>query len=148
MEIQQWCHRRSTFIALIVMMVRLVETRTFQLGVLMPTSGEWPIGETVAGAVTVAIDKINTDPSLTSLRSGGHEVSFIWQDTMCDQGYGLGVSVDMFIMTSQSNTPLDGIIGESIITSSLYLYIMTSQSNMPLGGIIGESIITSCLYCL
>ena len=89
--------------------VFLVDARTFRAGVLLPVTGSWPVGRTSAGAVTLALDHVNSDPTLTALRSGGHRIEFVWRDTQCDIGTGLTAMMEM---KSNTSHPVDVFIGE------------------------------------
>ena len=38
--------------------------KRLRLGILLPMTGDWPIGRTVIGAVSLAVDDVNNDPGL------------------------------------------------------------------------------------
>ena len=60
-------------------------TKKLVLGALLPISGSWRAGRTAAGALPIAVDKVNADPSLLP----GHVLSFIWRDDGCNALKGL-----------------------------------------------------------
>ena len=80
----------------------------------MPYTGTWPIGRTTAGAVTLALENINRDVTLTALRHGGHNFSAVWRDTKCLDSEGLPEVVNLWAIEK-----VDGFIGEFIFC--LYL---------------------------
>ena len=72
---------------LLLLRVCLVDSREFTLGFLVPYSkcqhvgNSYHCGKMYASAITVALEKINSDPHLLS----GHNITYIWSDTQCDQ---------------------------------------------------------------
>ena len=83
---------------------RPVQSREFTLGFLVPYNecAQIPYfcGKMYASAITVAIEKINSDPHLLV----GHNVTYIWNDTGCHQStmikqqlHQLNAGVDAFI---------------------------------------------------
>ena len=72
---------------LFLLRVSPVENREFTLGFLVPYNvckrigNSYHCGKMYASAITVALDKINSDPHLLS----GHNMTYIWSDTRCDQ---------------------------------------------------------------
>lgn len=73
------------------------------MAVLLPWSGNRPLGKTIAGAVTLAIEKLNADETLLPNRT----VEFVWNDTQCNVKYGLKEAVDFW----RYQDPLHVIIG-------------------------------------
>ena len=49
------------------------------LAVLLPLSGAWPAGQTVAGAVELAVERVNADATLLPGRTLGYQ----WRDSAC-----------------------------------------------------------------
>lgn len=80
-----------------------VESRNFTLGFLCPFTncdGHNQCGNTYASGITLAIEKVNSDPNLLV----GHRLNFIWNDTNGEeikaieqQLYQLNSGVDAFI---------------------------------------------------
>ena len=59
------------------------------LGVLLPLSGAWSSGTTIAGALPLAVDEVNADPTLLP----GKTLDYIYRDSGCSveaalQGFG------------------------------------------------------------
>ena len=88
-------------------MTSLVTCKTFHVGVLLPYTGTWPIGQTTAGAMTLGLERINTDVTLTSLRQGGHNFSAVWRDTRCLDSVGLPEVINLWAVEK-----VDGFVGE------------------------------------
>ena len=67
---------------------QVTESREFKLGLLIPYSKcqrvytfPYYCGDNYASAISVAVDKINSDSSLLV----GHNLTFIWDDTSCEE---------------------------------------------------------------
>ncbi len=73
-----------------------------KLGLLLPVTGSWKGGRTIAGAAALAAQRVNDDPSLL----GGIFVEYVWEDAGCDVGSGVGA---LFKLLGGSN--IDGVIG-------------------------------------
>ena len=76
------------------------------LGVLLPLSGAWSSGTTIAGALPLAVDEVNADPTLLP----GKTLDYIYRDSGCSveaalQGFGT--------LTNKMNKmkPIDAVIG-------------------------------------
>ena len=74
------------------------------LGALLPLSGDgWPLGYTIVGALPLAVERVNKDPSLLP----GHKLTYRWRDSACnaaDALRGLGS------LTSDGHA-IDAVIG-------------------------------------
>ena len=57
----------------------------------------------------IFVDRINTDPTFTMLRKGGHTFSYEWKDTECLDEPGLNYLVEMW---ARKSGPVDAYIGE------------------------------------
>ncbi|XP_048576040.1 atrial natriuretic peptide receptor 1-like isoform X3 [Nematostella vectensis] len=75
-------------ILILTLQCSLSHGKEFKLGLLIPFKrvaalfgDDFNKGEHFAGAITVAVDEINTDPSLLP----GHNISFTWKDTECEE---------------------------------------------------------------
>ena len=59
--------------------------KEFKLGVLVPytydSSREYPAADAYASAVSVAVEKVNSDPTLLN----GAKLTFVWNNTACNQ---------------------------------------------------------------
>ncbi len=73
-----------------------------------------PIGRTSAGAIPLAVDKINNDPSLTALRTMGYNFTYTWRDTHCEVGMGLSQLIDLWTGKDNLYNPVDVFIGKYI----------------------------------
>ena len=62
-----------------------------ELGILLPMTGWWPVGRTIAGAAALAVERINTDASL--LR--GKRLKFTWLDDGCSSSQGQRSMTDL-----------------------------------------------------
>ncbi len=62
-----------------------------RLGVLLPMSGSWAAGRTIAGAASMAIERINSDPTLLggARRRRPVVAELKWLDSGCSAGKGL-----------------------------------------------------------
>ena len=56
--------------------------RPLQIAVLVPVTGSWNIGRSIAGAIIVALDEIRNS-------STGVELEYTWHDTQCSASGGL-----------------------------------------------------------
>lgn len=78
------------------------DVKEVKIGVLLPMTGYWPIGKTSASAITIAVGKINKDPTLLL----GYKMTFLWNDSMCLAAEGLNQAVEFKI------SGVDAIIGD------------------------------------
>ena len=85
-------------------------SKTFNMGLLTPMTGHWPIGLRSASAIEIAIEDIHNDEELVMLRRGGHNFTYSWRDTGCKQAKGLKALVDLWA-NKDGTKPLDAIIG-------------------------------------
>jgi hypothetical protein len=84
------------------------QERIIQAGVLLPYSGSLSIGYGISGAVPLAIEFIQMDPSFEFFRSRGYSINFTIVDCPCDAGPGLAAFSDLYAV---SNPPIDVYIG-------------------------------------
>jgi len=82
------------------------------LGLLLPVTGSWRGGRTIAGAAALAVQRINADSSLL----GGMRVEYAWADAGC----GVKSGVDALAMLLGSNR-LDAVIGPGAHASASLL---------------------------
>ncbi|XP_035827246.1 guanylate cyclase 2D-like [Aplysia californica] len=103
-----------TFLAVPVLFPRHASSqRTFQMGVLVPLSGQKSMGVEVVAAAYLALDKVNDDDQLIHLRRLGYNFSVTVRDTGCDTGKGLQQVVDMVTDLSHTGKKVDAFIGPS-----------------------------------
>lgn len=74
--------------ALMINYLALAEKREYKLGLLIPYSTVIPHfsddfnkGELFAAAMTIAVERLNADPTLLA----DYNVTFVWKDTKCDE---------------------------------------------------------------
>ncbi|CAD5124055.1 DgyrCDS12359 [Dimorphilus gyrociliatus] len=104
----------------------LVLTKDINLGILLPFSGpEKDIGQSIAGASRIAIDKINSDKNLLPDR----EIKFFWTDTACSAGQGLYKVVDMWFKYGKN---LHALIGGYCDAVCEPVGLLASHWNLPL----------------
>lgn len=93
-----------------------------KIGVLVPMTGYWPIGKTSASAITIAVDKINRDPTLLL----GYNMTFLWNDSMCLAAEGLNQAVEFRI------SGVDAIIGDGCDIICEPAAILAASWNLPM----------------
>ena len=52
---------------------------------LLPTTGAWDMGEYIAGAAALAVERVNADETLL----GGRQLEYSWADSGCSAKQGL-----------------------------------------------------------
>lgn len=74
--------------ALLINYLALAEKREYKLGLLIPYStvvphfsSEFNKGENFAAAMTIAVERLNADPTLLV----DYNVTFVWKDTKCNE---------------------------------------------------------------
>ena len=72
-------------IARIVCTPCVLADKPIHLALLIPFSGSWNIGNRIAGAAELAVERVNADKAL--LR--GHRLEYIWGDSGCSAQQGL-----------------------------------------------------------
>jgi len=95
-------------IAVTCFLVNMVSAlKTIKLGVPIPWSGNnWNAGPRFAAGITVAVNRINADPTLLP----GYNVTFVWGDSQCEEKTTLGVLSRMF-MNKNGELPVHALIG-------------------------------------
>ena len=91
---------------------RRADGTSLTLGLLLPVTGSWRGGRTIAGAAALAVQRINADSSLL----GGMRVEYAWADAGC----GVKSGVDAQAMLLGSNR-LDAVIGPGAHASASLL---------------------------
>ena len=79
-----------------------------RIGVLLPMTGSWASGRTIAGAASMAIERINSDPTLLG---GGRRrkpvvAELKWLDSGCSAGKGLESMMELL-----ADTKVAAVIG-------------------------------------
>ena len=105
---RHWYLNLLYHVILMSTLIRELEGKTFSIGVILPYTGTWPIGSKMAGAVAVAMERVNTDQMLSAVREGGHNFSFTWRDSQCLDNVGLPVVVELW-----AKEHVDAFIGKS-----------------------------------
>lgn len=80
---------KMLFVVLLLNLVfasrRVTSLKEYKLGVLVPytydMNYEYPTADHYASAVTLAVEKVNNDPTLLK----GAKLSFVWNNTACNQ---------------------------------------------------------------
>lgn len=93
--------------------------------VLLPVTGDWPVGQSIAGAVPVAINDIVKRKDLLN----GHSLNFVWNDTHCDPGTGLGEVVSHYL---QLGAQLNAIIGGGCNQVCEVVGLLAAHWNVPM----------------
>jgi hypothetical protein len=75
---------------------------SIRIGILLPMSGEWTAGRTIAGATSLAVERINRDARLL----GGRTVEFTWLDGACNASQSLAAMTELL-----TDAQLGAIIG-------------------------------------
>jgi hypothetical protein len=70
--------------------VTVTEKLQFNVAVLLPWGGHWPVAEKIAGAMPVAIRDVSQRGLLKSLN-----MTYAWRDTQCHAGVGLAELFDL-----------------------------------------------------
>ena len=76
---------------------------TVRLGVLLPVSGAWPVGGMIAGALSLAIDAVNTNALL-----GEHiKLAYVWRDAGCEANEAMA---SLSVMLDRDG-PIHAVVG-------------------------------------
>ena len=71
--------------------------KNLTIGLFVPWTGSWPAGQRLASAAPIAIDKINSDPTILP----DYHIGFEWKDCGCNKVMSAGGTVE-FIKKSYS----------------------------------------------
>ena len=115
------------------------------LGVLLPISGSWKRGRTIAGAVTLAVERIELDASLLP----GLRIQYEWLDAGCNVSQGI-TSLQALL----KNSELSAVIGpgrlpalpHASIRCSLPLCLGLEVTLVPL--LFGDRPCVTCSACV
>ncbi|XP_065649694.1 atrial natriuretic peptide receptor 2 isoform X2 [Hydra vulgaris] len=98
--------------------------KTIKLGVALPWSGgEWNVAPRFASGITVAVKDINKDPSLLN----GYNVTFVWNNSKCNEKGALKAVVDMYILEK-----VNAIIGPACSDGCKLAAILAEHWNIPM----------------
>ena len=100
--------------------------KPIRLGVPIPWSGgNWDAGPRFASGITIAVEKINRDPTLLA----GYNVSFIWGDSKCDEKASLGLMTDML---KDEQFPVNALIGPACSDGCKSGSFLSDHLNVPM----------------
>ena len=100
--------------------------REVKLGVSIPWSGDnWDAGPRFASGILIAIDQINSDPTLLP----GHMLTFEWKDSKCEESASLTAVVDLFAKT---NPKVHALIGPACSGGCKAVAYLANHWNMPI----------------
>jgi ABC-type branched-subunit amino acid transport system substrate-binding protein len=85
---------------------------SIRIGILLPISGEWTGGRTIAGAASLAVEQINRDARLL----GGRTVEYTWLDGACNASQSLDAMTELL-----AGAKLGAIIGPGALPLRLAL---------------------------
>ena len=84
-------------------------SRTINMGVLLPYTGLSTPGYSISGAVPLAMEYVNSNPSLNNLKVHGYNLNFTIYNCPCDVGEGLAAFAEVYAKCSEP--PIDVYIG-------------------------------------
>ncbi|XP_077864432.1 atrial natriuretic peptide receptor 1-like [Saccoglossus kowalevskii] len=73
----------------------LCQNHNITVGVLLPWTGFWNVGKNIGGAVSVAVDYINSNQNILPNKT----LQFVWKDTGCHAKQGLKEAVNLWSTT-------------------------------------------------
>ena len=131
------CRTLVTFLALIYFILAYLMNNTYALkqitlGVQIPMTGDWAGGPYFASGISVAVDRINNDPTLLA----NYNVTYVWRDSKCRPQDALSNVVDMYTVQKPK---IDAIIGPAC-TEGCKMSAMLGRWIIHRGG--GEYMIT------
>ena len=77
------------------------------LALLLPMSGSWKVGERIAGAAALAVERVNADNTLLP----GHRLEYSWTDSGCSAQQGLMAIGELLSRMSKVDGKIDAVIG-------------------------------------
>ena len=83
--------KKAELVILFLPLMLVLAKKQVKLGILLPMTGSWPIGETIAGAILEALEDGNK-----LLAKCDRELIYVFNDTHCQEGSGLYEAVDMY----------------------------------------------------
>ncbi len=97
-----------------------------KLGVSIPWTGtNWDAGRRFASGILIAVERINKDPNLLP----GHNVTFRWEDSKCEESSSLTVAVDMYVDTSPK---IHALIGPACSDGCKSVSYLANHWNIPI----------------
>ena len=98
-----------------------IPKKSISFGVLLPTTGSWPIALATAGAIVVAVDAINRNPRLLP----GYRLDFVLRDDGCTADKSLKALSDLLY-----DPDIKGIIGPACDSACEATALLTAGSNV------------------
>ena len=98
--------------------------QSIKLGVALPWSGgEWNVAHRFASGISIAVKDINRDSSLLK----GYNVSFVWNNSKCNEKGALKAIVDMYLLEK-----VNAIIGPACSDGCKLAAILAEHWNIPM----------------
>lgn len=94
---------------------------TFDVAVLMPSSGNWTVGQSIGSAPIVALQRITSESVLP------YSVNWEWKDTQCNPRVGTKVLMELWNAASD----LDAIIGGGCSIVCKPVALIAASFNIP-----------------
>ncbi|XP_065654311.1 atrial natriuretic peptide receptor 1 isoform X3 [Hydra vulgaris] len=92
------------------------------LGAALPWDGNWPVARRFASGITIAVNKINSDPYLLP----GYHVDFEWKDCQCNDRVSLSSIIDLININK-----VNAIIGPACSDGCKLGAFLGSHYNIP-----------------
>lgn len=96
---------------------------TARLGIMLPVTGDWKLGRTLAGAAKLAIDAVNADPDILQAKT----LEYAWADSGCASAKALAEYEAM----KQDDGPFDAMIGPGCSRACEVTAHLTAGLNIP-----------------
>ena len=109
----------ALLIAAIATSVSAADEKTLKIGYMVPMTGSWDIGRSMAAAVPVALDAL--DPSLM----GGYKLEYTWRNSSCAPGHALAA------LTSLLAVGVDVLIGPACSVACEPTQLLAATTNIP-----------------
>eukprot|EP00794_Sanderia_malayensis_P016937 gene16937-18644_t len=113
-------------IAFVLITIQVASASTIKLGVCIPWSGSnWDAGPRFASGILIALDRVNRDPALLP----GHNLTFEWKDSKCEESASLTSAVDMY---TNSKPNIHAIIGPACSDGCKAVGYLANHWNIPI----------------
>ena len=86
-------------------------------------TGAWPVGQSLIGALVLAVRDINADPAIRR----GKKLTFVWRDDGCDRLKSLAGLSDML----RRDGPIDGLVGPGCAKSCEVTAALAQSEDLP-----------------
>ncbi|KAJ8031037.1 Atrial natriuretic peptide receptor 1 [Holothuria leucospilota] len=104
--------------------IKGLEDEKITLAVLMPFTGSRPLGKTIAGAIPLAVEDVNINPTLLQNKT----LDFVWNDTECNARAGLTEAVNFW----RYQEPFHAIIGGACSIVCEPVGLLAASWNIPM----------------